>query len=79
MTITRKLEIYDALKKKLGERATRLLFDLMESQAAKEEVKYASNFVTKTEIINFKLEIIRWMFTFWVAWVLVVTVIICAL
>ena len=64
------IEVYDAIKSKLGEKETKILLDYMESGAQKEVNRGTSQLATKADLADVKSEMIKWMFIFWIGTVL---------
>ena len=70
---TVELELYEALKKVLGESESKTLLKSIDEKVDKKFEDYKDILVTKedmeklrTEISNVKAELIKWMFIFWV-------------
>ncbi len=66
---TLELELYDAIKDKLGDKESKMLLELMETKVEKEVSKSTRDIATKADlaamaaIIESKL--VKWMFLFW--------------
>ncbi len=63
---TLELEFYDVIKKKLGEKESKMLLELMEQKVDKEFTKQSTGLATQTDLANLKTDIIKWMFIFWI-------------
>tara|TARA_Y100001980_G_C14556866_1_gene351748 strand:+ start:13634 stop:13924 length:291 start_codon:yes stop_codon:yes gene_type:complete len=62
---TLELELYDAIKKKLGEKESKLLLQTIESKISKDLDRSKDTLATKSDLANLKADIIKWMFIFW--------------
>ncbi|MBV6645196.1 MAG: hypothetical protein KI790_07090 [Cyclobacteriaceae bacterium] len=63
---TVELELYDAIKAKLGDKESKLLFQTIESKVDSDFSKAKDSLATKEDLANVKADIIKWMFIFWV-------------
>ena len=63
---TLELELYDAIKKKLGEKESKLLLQTIDSKISKDLDRSKDTLATtKSDLANLKADIIKWMFIFW--------------
>ena len=67
---TLELSLYDNLKKKLDEETARQLITFLKEEI-KEEVNH-NKLATKNDLAETKVDLIKWMFGFWITLVLLI-------
>lgn len=65
MSIT-ETQLYDALWEKLGEDQARHLTAYVEEKVRREMDLRITHLATKEDVVNAKVEVIKWMFIFWI-------------
>lgn len=65
------IEMYNILKKKLGDNEAQALTEYVESKVEKSIEKEKDILATKVDLAETKSDIIKWMFLFWIGQVVV--------
>lgn len=66
------IEMFNILRAKLGDNEARILTEYIEEKVEKSIEKEKAHIASKKDLIEVKVELIKWMFGFWVTLVLLI-------
>lgn len=60
------IQLFQILKEKIGEKEAQSLVEYVETKVEKEFDSKKDTLATKEDLANFRSDVIKWMFIFWV-------------
>jgi hypothetical protein len=66
------LRLYDLLRNKLGEKEAETFMEVLEETVQKKIDLIRTNLATKEDLHQTKIELIKWVFAFWITLILMI-------